>query len=170
MDFTEANNRADLALSWLSDGRATEALITLDEIVAAYPNVDRFVFRRGAAAESLGQWENALCDFRRAIEIHPQFGIFHHAYIRLLIAKVGCESAIETYRSIRNDFPAVAPEIYAYLGQEVLAAGCDPSLLLQYPESLFGKFCTAIWVSAPQELPHGTLKIGLALKKWRAVS
>ena len=159
MDFAEADHRADLALSWLENGRAAEAFALLDEIVSIYPDVDRYVFRRGAAAESLGEWEVALRDFRRAIDIHPQFGIFHHTYIRLLIAKLGCQSALEIYQGLRETHPAVRPEIYTHLAQEVLMAGCDPALLLQFLDKPFGQYCAQISASEASELPNGTLKI-----------
>jgi tetratricopeptide (TPR) repeat protein len=159
MDFTEANSRADLALSWLANGGASDAFAALDAIVAAYPDVDRFVFRRGAAAESLGHWEIALEDYRRAIVIHPQFGIFHHAYIRLLITQQGCKAALETYQELRSQNSAVGHDIYAYLAQEVLVAGCDPELLLQFLESPFGRHCTSVTVGDSHELPEGTLRI-----------
>jgi|GEM_PF-3206519 len=159
MDFTQASNRADLVLTWLEDGRASDALVALNEIVAAYPDVDRFVFRRGLAAESLGQWDFALQDFRRSIEIHPQFGIFHHAYIRLLIAQKGCEAALGNYRELAQQLSTINPGIFSYLAQEVLVAGFDPAPLLKLPEGHFGRSCTAVTVSDSQGLPDGTLRI-----------
>jgi len=159
MDFTEANNRAELALSWLADGHASEALVALDEIVTAFPDVDRFVFRRGSAAESLGQWEAALKDFRRAIDLHPQFGVFHHSYIRLLISQRGFQSALATYHDLRHSHPFVGQDIYTHLALETLIAGCDPALVLQYLENPFGQHCTAIKVSDAEELADGTLRI-----------
>ena len=159
MDFTEANNRADLALSWLADGQASEALVALDEIVTAFPDVDRFVFRRGSAAESLGQWEAALKDFRRAIDLHPQFGVFHHSYIRLLISQRGCQSALATYQDLRRSHPLVGQDIYTHLALETLIAGCDPALVLQFLENPFGQHCATIKVSNADELANGTLRI-----------
>lgn len=159
MDITEANERADLALMWLDDGRAEDALGALDEIVTAFPDVDRFVFRRGMAAERLGQLDLALSDFRQAIRMHPSFGIFHHALIRFLIAHRGNETALADYQEVVRDNPDLNPEILRFLAQEVLVAGCDPALVLRFLPDQFGPHCQSVHESGPDQLPAGTIRV-----------
>lgn len=149
---------ADQAQDLLFAGDAETAADMLRQLLERAPDTDRYQFRHALALHQLGQTDAALAGFRRAVELNPTFGIFHHKYMSLLADRGDFDAALAAYG---EDMPidGLTLELRQFFAQRLLGAGCDAERVRERIAGVFGDHCKAVRACDSSSLPLGSVRL-----------
>ena len=162
MSLERADARADLALTWLDQGRHEDAITTLSELVARHPDIDRYAYRLACAYGQAGRDDLALVHYVRAVELNPAYPIFHHGLLRCLAAHADFETTLSTYARW-GGLAAFGSDIQAFFALTFWSKGTQwggtPDRVLREVPGLFGPYLAAIELIGETPDLHGVVLV-----------
>jgi len=101
--------RERLALSYMSCGRESEAIVVLEDLLEEFPERKNLYTSIGELYERAGKWQEACAYYERYISIHDPNA---EDYIRLAQAQMMLkkpEAALTTMEAAEKNFPSMTP-------------------------------------------------------------
>jgi len=154
--FTQVNTQRFMAMgrSDLFNDNYTESIKNLTIVIKATPDKFEPYFFRGLAKYSLGDYEGAISDFNKSIEINPYFS-YNYQYRGI------CKSQLKRYHEALKDY---ADAIHrGPNNSDVFVNRGTTKIQLEMYEKSIADFDTAIILDSKNELAF--LNKGLALYK-----
>lgn len=105
-------------------GKTEEAIKNIDEAIEADPTNDNFIFVRGKLKESNGDFEGAVADYKKAIEVNPnsldanhELGALYVNSSREIVEKMNALplSAEKEYDALKSELDAMYKTALPYL-------------------------------------------------------
>lgn len=167
MILSEADRLADQAVADLNEGRALAAESVLAEIVNRFPAVERFHYRLGLARSALDNRESALWHMRRAIELYPDFVLFHLSYVQELAKSALPADVVQAYAGF-GGLSVQKREVQVSAAVALVRAGADLGKVLMADTCFLGPSVQAVDLTAA-DLDEWTTRVswtgsGLAIE------
>ena len=117
---------ANEALKRIESGNPAAAVKMLTDLIAVRPDGDVAHFRLAGALDALGDNNGALRHYRKAVELHPASGVYHHGYMRALARTRLPDVALSAYGGAEG-LGRLPRDLRSFFATPLIEAGADPT-------------------------------------------